>query len=292
MALIPQFFTASNKEVAEKALALGHLRYPGICYIKKDDTLAWITKNNEIMYINGDEQITDIRFKDQILSFYCNDKEIFSENISLPENVIEDTKNQILDQINISEYIKTSDLTKVLDSMVGDLKGATSLTEYIDNLNYNDLADIPIENLTGTLINAILVSELDDGVYKINGSYIIGGDYVTVKNSIGTIFLVSHDKENNVSITSLSGNKIETYNINKDGSCNNSQYITEKWVTDNEFIKASEAREYINSVIQSSLSQVVKQEVSEQLFYALDENLGDYISYIDNKEIIRMFNEH
>lgn len=292
MALIPQFFTASNKEVAEKALALGHLRYPGICYIKKDDTLAWITKNNEIMYINGDEQITDIRFKDQILSFYCNDKEIFSENISLPENVIEDTKNQILDQINITEYIKTSDLTKVLDSMVGDLKGASSLTEYIDNLNYNELADIPIENLTGTLINAILVSDLEDGVYKINGSYIIGGDYVTVKNSVGTIFMVSRDKENNISITSLNGNKIEIFNINNDGSCNNSQYITEKWITDNEFIKASEAKSYINSVIQESLNEIVKQEVSEQLFYALDENLEDYISYIDNKEIIRMFDEH
>ena len=74
MALLPQFYSASTKQVAEKALQLGYLKYPGICFVtdsnEKTRSILWITEKNEMEYIVGNGQITDIKYENNILSFY------------------------------------------------------------------------------------------------------------------------------------------------------------------------------------------------------------------------------
>lgn len=288
MALIPQFYTASTREIAEKSLELGILKYPSMCYIKTEDVLAWVTKDNKINYITGDNQITDITFKDQILSFYgSNGNTLFSENISIPENIIEDTKNQILNSIDFSDYIKQTALDKILDDYIGDLEGAPTVVDYIKNLNYAELVDIPIENKFGSMSDAIFISELDDGVYRINGTYIIGGDSLTIQNTVNSFFVIEHTS-NGMTATEIRGNKIIVYTI-QNSITTNTEYITEKWIKENDFIKSSEAKTYISNQIETMLKDTVRQEVKEQLFYVLDENIGDYVSYLEKEDIDSLF---
>ena len=59
MAFIPTWFTASTKQIAEKALQRGVLKYPGLCYIKDSKCIAWVTIDNTLEYVKGDKQITD-----------------------------------------------------------------------------------------------------------------------------------------------------------------------------------------------------------------------------------------
>lgn len=74
MALIPSWFSASTKAIAEKAFERGILKYPGMCFIQDTKSLAWVTKENTIQYINGTDQITDIKFVGTNLMFYSNGK--------------------------------------------------------------------------------------------------------------------------------------------------------------------------------------------------------------------------
>ena len=62
MAKLPVFFSASSREIAEKALERGVLKYPGLCYIENESVIAWLTEDNEIKYTKGDNEITDVKF--------------------------------------------------------------------------------------------------------------------------------------------------------------------------------------------------------------------------------------
>ena len=60
MALIPSWFSASTKAIAEKALERGILKYPGMCFIQDTKSLAWVTQDNKIQYIKGTDQILNL----------------------------------------------------------------------------------------------------------------------------------------------------------------------------------------------------------------------------------------
>ena len=57
MALIPTWYSASTKQIAEKALQRGVLKYPGLCYIQDSKSIAWVTIDNTLEYVKGDKQI-------------------------------------------------------------------------------------------------------------------------------------------------------------------------------------------------------------------------------------------
>lgn len=60
MALIPVFYTASTKDVAEKSHEQGILKYPGICWIKDIETVVYVSSDNELHYAKGNEQIDKV----------------------------------------------------------------------------------------------------------------------------------------------------------------------------------------------------------------------------------------
>lgn len=51
-------------------------------------------------------------------------------------------------------------------------------------------------NLIGTLTVPVKISSLDDGIYKVKGQSIIGGNNTTVQSSADDVlYLVSHDAD-------------------------------------------------------------------------------------------------
>lgn len=60
MALIPVFYTASTKDVAEKSHEQGILKYPGICWIQDIETVVYVSSDNELHYAKGNEQIDKV----------------------------------------------------------------------------------------------------------------------------------------------------------------------------------------------------------------------------------------
>lgn len=289
MALIPSWFSASTKAIVEKALERGILKYPGMCFIQDTKSLAWVTQDNKLQYINGTNQITDIKFIGTNLMFYSNGNLIYSFDMSMTEEDAQHIIEQVKTSIGLDQYIKSADVSKLLDDIVGNLEDKNTVVDYINSLSYNKLSDKPIENLIGSLNAPVYISSLEDGIYKIKGQYIISQSNPTVQSSAeDVLFFISHDSEleKKMTITKMQGTSIVLYFLQTDGTYRTDKYITENWITDQNYMSADAAKEFITKTIQESVADVIDQQLDEKLDSALDKKIGG----ISTEELTNIFN--
>lgn len=289
MALIPSWFSASTKAIAEKALERGILKYPGMCFIQDTKSLAWVTQDNKLQYINGTNQITDIKFIGTNLMFYSNGNLIYSFDMSMTEEDAQHIIEQVKTSIGLDQYIKPADVSKLLDDIVGNLEDKNTVVDYINSLSYNKLSDKPIENLIGSLNAPVYISSLKDGIYKIKGQYIISQSNPTVQSSAeDVLFFISHDPEleKKMTITKMQGTSIVLYFLQTDGTYRTDKYITENWITDQNYMSADAAKEFITKTIQESVADVIDQQLDEKLDSALNKKIGG----ISTEELTNIFN--
>lgn len=283
MALIPTWFSASTKEIAEKALQRGILKYPGLCYIQNTKSIAWVTMDNELQYVKGDKQITDVKCIDSNLMFYAGDTLLFSYDISMTDEDADHIVDEVKKSIGLDEYLKVSDLNKLLDDTIGNLEDKSTVVDYINSLSYNKLSDVPIVNLTGTLVVPVVIADLADGVYKVHGQTIIGGNNTTIYSSADDVFyLVSHDADtSSTTITKIEGKSITLYFIQQDGEYKTDRYITEDWINSQDFMSSANAKDYVQSVIGNTVQQMIDEH--------LDEALESRFSGLTSDDINNMF---
>ncbi len=289
MAFLPNWFSASTKAIAEKALERGVLKYPGMCFIEETQSLAWITQDNQIKYIQGDKQITNVKFVGSNLMFYSGDTLLFSYDMSMTEEDLKHVVTEVKKTIGLDQYVKTSDMTTLLDNIIGNLEDKSTVVEYINSLSYNNLSDRPITNMIGSLNTPVYISSLEDGIYKIKGQYIIGGSNVTVNSSPeDAFFFVSHDPDINrkVTITKIQGNSIVMYFLESDGTYQTDKYITEEWIKKQNFMSATSVTEYVANAIQETAADIIDKTLDEKLDSALEKK----ISGITTEELNNLFN--
>ena len=283
MAYIPTWFSASTKEIAEKALSRGVLKYPGLCYIQDEKTIAWVTIDNKLQYVKGDKQITDVKCIDSNLLFYSGDDLLFAYDISMTDEDADHIVEEVKKTIGLDNYVKSSDLSKLLDDIIGNLEDKSTVVDYINSLSYNKLTDVPIVNLTGTLTVPIIISDLPDGIYKVHGQMIIGGKNTTVQSSADEIlYLVSHDSDtSSTTITKIQGKAITLYFIQQDGEYKVDRYITEDWINNKDFMSSADVKEYVNSIIETTVLEVLDEH--------LDTALDSKFSGLNSDDINNMF---
>ena len=251
--------------------------YWGMCYIEETKELAWITQDNQIKYILGDNQITNVKFVGSNLMFYSGTTLLFSYDMSLTEedqaHIIEEVKKSI----GLDQYVKTSDMTTLLDNIIGNLEDKSTVVDYINSLSYNKLSDKPIENMIGTLNAPVYISSLEDGIYKIKGQYIIGSSNTTVNSSPNDIlFFVSHDPEinNKITVTKIEGTSIVLYFLDSDGTFRTDKYVTEEWINGQNFMSADSVKEYVNQTITETVAEIIDQQLDIKLDSALDKKIS------------------
>lgn len=277
MAYIPTWFSASTKEIAEKALSRGVLKYPGLCYIQDTKSIAWVTIENKLQYVKGDKQITDVKCIDSNLLFYSNNDLLFAYDISMTDEDADHIVEEVKKTIGLDNYVKSSDLSKLLDDIIGNLEDKSTVVDYINSLSYNKLSDVPIANLTGTLTVPITIVDLPDGIYKIHGQMIIGGKNTTVQSSADEIlYLVSHDTNtSSTTITKIQGKTITLYFIQQDGEYATDRYVTESWIDNKDFMSSADVKEYVNDIIKTTVLEVLDEHLDTVLdskFSGLDPN--------------------
>lgn len=265
--ITPLWYSASTKRIAEKALERGILKYPGLCYIKEDNNIAWVSIDNKLEYIKGNNQITNVKYENSNLQFYNGETLLFSYDISITD----EDKNNIIDEvkrtIGLENYVKTSDLTKTLDDIIGNLPDNTTVIDYINSISYNNLSDIPITNLIGSLNTPVMISSLNDGIYNIKGQCIIGGNNTTIQSSADDVlYLVSHDADtSSTTITKMQGKSITLYFIQQSGEYTTDRYITESWINEQNFASADSVKEYVSDVIEKTLLSVIDEHIDSAL---------------------------
>lgn len=283
MAFIPTWFTASTKQIAEKALQRGVLKYPGLCYIKDSKCIAWVTIDNTLEYVKGDKQITDVKYIGSNLMFFTGDKLLFSYDVSMTDEDRDHIIEEVKKTIGLDNYVKSSELSTLLDNIIGNLEDKSTVVEYINSLSYNKLSDVPITNLIGTLVVPVKISSLDDGIYKIKGQCIIGGNNTTVQSSADDVlYLVSHDADtSSTTITKMQGKSITLYFIQQDGEYTTDRYITESWINEQNFASADSVKEYVSNIIEETVLDVLDEHIDA----ALERKLGG----IDSEDLTNIF---
>lgn len=283
MAFIPTWFTASTKQIAEKALQRGVLKYPGLCYIKDSKCIAWVTIDNTLEYAKGDKQITDVKYIGSNLMFFTGDTLLFSYDVSMTDEDRDHIIEEVKKTIGLDNYVKSSELSTLLDNIIGNLEDKSTVVEYINSLSYNKLSDVPITNLIGTLVVPVKISSLDDGIYKIKGQCIIGGNNTTIQSSADDVlYLVSHDADtSSTAITKMQGKSITLYFIQQDGEYTTDRYVTEEWINEQNFASADSVKEYVANIIEETVLDVLDDHIDA----ALERKLGG----IDSKDLTNIF---
>ncbi len=172
MALIPVFYTASTKDIAEKSHEQGILKYPGICWIQDIETIVYVSSDNELHYAKGNEQI------DKVIGAVSGHLPTLNDDGSLVDSgksvndfetagaaasVLADAKSYINKKISelINGAPETADTLKELSDLVSQNKDViTSLDTLLSKK-----ADITAIPTTLPNPNALTFSGLVEGNY-------------------------------------------------------------------------------------------------------------------------------
>ena len=168
-----------------------------------------------------------------------------------------------------------------------------------DNIDYNNLGNRPIENMTGTLDNLIIINDLNSGYYKIKGQYKIFEDDETNYLSVdGDLFLIGTSNDNKY-IKRITTDSIYDFVI-KDDDVVKKTYITDDYLNDcgystTEYVdkKITALEEAIKDDIESYIEATVEAIVTEKVETIIDEQLDikldEKVQGIKNEEVENLF---
>ena len=179
----------------------------------------------------------------------------------------------------------------------GEEYTVTSLADSGNQIDYNSLAHRPVINKSGTLVDPLIVGNLDNGLYSVSGEYKIFSEYPTVfSSSINHLFVV--DKEDDkIYVKDVSAKKITTY-ILSDEQVETQDIVTtdyldkNKYITENDFDAKIEA---LNFITRNEISDYVKQITTEYLDQNIDKTVDEKIEeklesmVVDDSEIENLF---
>lgn len=244
MAYVPQYFQASTYEVAEKALEKGLLKFPSLCYVSATQTLYWLDESGtSLKEVGAAYQITNVTCDDGKLTFYRNSDVLYSVDVELSA---EDTDDLI---------------NKVKSGIV---------------LDYEELSNVPVTVLKGTTDNPVELIKQADGAYRVLGEYIIGGDLSVVQTSDGEAIFFVQSTDDNISVTRVKGQTIQLYNVALDGTYESSNYITDKWVEDKDYMATADVKSYVQENMNQVLLDTIQDKpLTESEITALFEDTGD-----------------
>ena len=285
MALIPQYYHASTFEVSQQSLERGYLRYPAVCFIEENQSFAWVTQANTIIPICGYNQITEVVYSNNVLYFKNGAKNLWAVEIGLDSATIDALKKEIIDSISLESYAKMDDVITLINGKIGDYGEAENVIDYINNRKYADLEDKPILHLYGNLANAIILSELDDGVYCITGQYVVGGDYEAIHTSDRDVLFTVEHLGTNVFITKVSGSQIIRFIIDENYHCVTDKYVTEQWMSTQDFLTTADVETYIAGYLKSAVDDIVEEVVEQKIDNAFTERLYN----IEQDKIANLF---
>ena len=163
------------------------------------------------------------------------------------------------------------------------------------DIDYNNLGNCPIINLSGTISDPIKLSELNDGNYKITGSYIVSDDIPTLYSSgNGNLFIIGTD-ESVKHIKKITSTEIVDYTISDNVTSANS-IITSDWISKQGYAtktyvdaKITALDIYTKEEIQAYTRELLEQELSEQIGVIVDEKIDGKFEEVTDQEIEELF---
>lgn len=163
------------------------------------------------------------------------------------------------------------------------------------DIDYNDLGNRPIVNLSGTVSNPIKLSELNEGKYTITGSYIVSNDIGTVFSSGNSNLFVIENSEGVKYIKKITSSEIIDYVVNSEGTTS-SVVVTTEWINEQGYVTESYVDDkiaaldiYTKEEIKTYIQELLNQELSEQIENIVDKKIDNKLEETANQEIEELF---
>lgn len=156
------------------------------------------------------------------------------------------------------------------------------LNAYTGSLDYDTLSHRPIINVEShDYFSPVVLDQMKEGFYKINGTYKISESIETVFTSYSSLlFWVHRDEEENVYIKRIGATDITDFVIYTDGTTSTAVvpttewlkaqgYVTEPYIDAKiaalDFINKTDIEEYVQGVVLQTISTMVVDVVNDEL---------------------------
>lgn len=183
----------------------------------------------------------------------------------------------------------------------------TAISVYnASDIDYNEIGNRPIEQIGGNIENPVILSEQEDGLYKVEGAYKVSPNLVTIFQSYnGDLISVRHNDDGTVSVKVISSYSITDYLVNNVGDViDKGTYVTKEWIENQGYsttayldakleamniITRDEALEYIQALIQEGITDAVNQAFDDSFNERFDRRLRESLQMEDQNNIQDLF---
>lgn len=156
------------------------------------------------------------------------------------------------------------------------------LNAYAGSIDYDTLSHRPIINVEShDYFSPVVLDQMKEGFYKINGTYKISELIETVFTSYSSLlFWVHRDEEENVYIKRIGATDITDYTVYADGTVNVAVvpttewlkaqgYVTEPYIDAKiaalDFVNKTDIEEYVQGVVLQTINNLVVDVVNDEL---------------------------
>ena len=153
------------------------------------------------------------------------------------------------------------------------------LYEHAEPIDYDTLGNKPIENLTGTFNNPIILVDLPTGLYNICGKfkvtadhereYLVGENRLVLINNMGTTATIKVASSNEIMDFIVSNGEVISDKVITESSLENRGYTTKEYVDDRikelDLVQRSEIEQYIRDFITKELEKIIDTKVDTAL---------------------------
>lgn len=251
-------------------------------YARYDEIQSWIDAGkideNDIIFTTDTHQTILIANDYQIVPI--NGKVYVFETVKEAEEILNQSpdtyEGQVVSIRNLDKYAGYI----VYKSPRNSFK-VSPINTYSGEIDYDNLGNKPIIQMTGTIENPVILSSLPNGTYKIDGQYLYTADDGTIYlSAVSNVFLIESGDES-IHVKKISATEIADFNINVvtgETTQNNlasidfivgQGYATERYVDKRlaalDYITKEEIDKYVTQVVETAIANMVEPIIDKKI---------------------------
>lgn len=173
------------------------------------------------------------------------------------------------------------------------------------DIDYNEIGNRPIEQISGNIENPVIISNQNDGLYKVEGAFKISDGLTTIFQSRnGDLISVSHNT-NTTEVKVITSGSITDYLVDNNGIVIDRKiYATREWIESQgyaseqyldakleamELITRQEALVYIRELVQEGINEAVNQAFDDTFNERFDRRLREQLQMEEQTNIQGLF---
>lgn len=167
----------------------------------------------------------------------------------------------------------------------------TPLDQHPEPIDYDTLGNKPIVNLTGTLDSPIILNQLNNGIYAIDGQYRYAlSTEATIYLSVSKQLFVVEKIDYETHISKITGLGVTNYIVTDSNTISSYEFVStdeikdyatidyvDKKIAGLNYVTESEIKAYIEEMFNSTLGTTIDTKIDEKIDATLDDKVSQAV---------------